>query len=183
LLRREELIEAVNAPASRMYAKAMHDVQPFPNADKALKAFTDNHIRIGAVTASSRESMRPLSKHGLDQYFQVMISGWDDGYPDKPAPDSIIACLNKLKVKPDEAIVVGDTPVDIIAGKRSGALTAAVLSGVASRDILERDILEKEEPEAIVDWVGDIPSLLGILGDLLSTRDLLRSIILESKER
>ena len=126
------------------------------SVEEVLKRLKDYNIKMGVITGSLRLGLTPLYNSGLEHYFQVMIS-WDDGYPRKPAPDSMIACLKQMDTEPGRAIVVGDTPVDIIAGKKSGALTIGVLSGVATREMLE-----KEKPTAIVNWVGDIPALLRI---------------------
>ena len=41
----------------------------------------------------------------------------------KPAPDLVIKSCKKLRIKPKEAILVGDTKYDMIAGKKAGVVT------------------------------------------------------------
>ncbi|MBA7583925.1 Pyrophosphatase PpaX [subsurface metagenome] len=153
---REQIIRKISIATKEIYTKTIQKVKLFPNLEQVLKKLKDNDIKMGVVTASSRESLTPLYNNRLEHYFEVMIS-WEDDYPRKPAPDSIIACLKRMNADAKKSIVVGDTLADIIAGREGGTLTVGVLSGMASRDMLER-----EKPTAIIDWVGDIPALLGI---------------------
>lgn len=154
--RHEGITKKMATVMMEIYTDVIQRVKVFPNLGQALKRLKDYNIKMGVVTGSPRLSLTPLYNSKLEHYFQTMISR-DDGYPGKPAPDSMIACLKQMDTESGRAIVVGDTPVDIIAGKKCVALTIGVLTGVATREMLE-----KETPTAIVNWVGDIPALLGI---------------------
>lgn len=55
-----------------------------------------------------------LKKYNLLQYFDY-ISGNDDG--EKPSPQPLIRCMQKLVVRSEQSIYVGDMDGDIIAGK------------------------------------------------------------------
>lgn len=154
---RAAVIQKVSLATGELYAKAMIGVKLFPGVPALLRALRESNVKMAVVTASSRESLGPLFRDGLDRYFDVLISTWSDGLPRKPAPDSVLVALERMKVRPAEAVVVGDTPADVVAGRRAGALAVAVLSGVASREALER-----ENPTVILDSVDQIPGLLGI---------------------
>jgi phosphoglycolate phosphatase-like HAD superfamily hydrolase len=52
-------------------------------------------------------------------------------------------------------VVVGDSVVDIRAGKNAGAKTVAVLSGIFSREELE-----KEKPDLILESVKELPDFI-----------------------
>jgi phosphoglycolate phosphatase-like HAD superfamily hydrolase len=52
-------------------------------------------------------------------------------------------------------VTVGDSVIDIRAGKKAGAKTAAVLSGIFSLDELER-----ENPDLILENVNKLPAFL-----------------------
>jgi phosphoglycolate phosphatase len=54
-----------------------------------------------------------------------------------------------------ECVVVGDSVADIKAGKNAGAKTVAVLSGIFSREELER-----EKPDLILESVNKLPDFL-----------------------
>lgn len=78
------------------------------------------------------------SKNEVDRYLALLdaedlvaaIATSDEVEKTKPAPDIFAAALAKLPdVTPDEAIVVGDTPYDIIAARACGIATVALRSG------------------------------------------------------
>lgn len=43
-----------------------------------------------------------------------------DGFPDKPAPDALLAMMARNGVRPEEAAMVGDRDIDIDAGHNAG---------------------------------------------------------------
>ena len=57
---------------------------------------------------------------------------------------------------PERAVYVGDSRIDIRAGKAAGMKTAGVLTGMEDREALER-----EGPDVIIESVADLPDLLG----------------------
>jgi phosphoglycolate phosphatase-like HAD superfamily hydrolase len=62
-----------------------------------------------------------------------------------------------MKVEPSHAITIGDTPLDIRAGKAAGTLTIGVLSGIGTRAQLEA-----EKPTAIIKDISEVLSLLNL---------------------
>ena len=63
------------------------------------------------------------------QHFQAIIGG-DSVKTKKPRPEGLDLILKKLKVSPDEAVLIGDSPVDIETGKRAGVYTCVVNYGL-----------------------------------------------------
>ena len=63
------------------------------------------------------------------QHFQAIIGG-DSVKTKKPHPEGLDFILKKLKVSPDEAVLIGDSPVDIETGKRAGVYTCVVNYGL-----------------------------------------------------
>ncbi len=61
-----------------------------------------------------------LKRSMLDTFFDQII-GNDEGYQPKPAPDIYLAAFAKMKLNPQETIVVEDAPHGILAAKASGA--------------------------------------------------------------
>lgn len=56
----------------------------------------------------------------------------------KPFPDPILWAAQQMQVKPEECLMVGDTTVDIRAGKSAGAQTVGVLCGFGTERELRR---------------------------------------------
>ena len=53
----------------------------------------------------------------------------DDVEASKPEPDIFGAALEKVRVKPDAAMVVGDTPYDVEAALKAGVAAIGLTSG------------------------------------------------------
>jgi phosphoglycolate phosphatase len=63
------------------------------------------------------------------QHFHTIVGG-DSVKTKKPHPEGLDHILKKLKVSPDEAVLIGDSPVDIETGKRAGVYTCVVNYGL-----------------------------------------------------
>ena len=97
---------------------------------------------------------KELEKFGLARYFQYIVTALDTHDP-KPSPEALIRCAKQFDIQMCECVVVGDSVVDIKAGKNAGAKTVAVLSGIFSREELEN-----EKPDLILESVNKLPDFL-----------------------
>jgi len=94
-----------------------------PYAHYVLKNIKDKNLKSGVITNSYRKTtLDILDHHGLKNFFDVIVGG-DDVELGKPAPDSILKACKSLNIKPEEALMVGDTMNDINAGKNAGSFT------------------------------------------------------------
>jgi len=67
-----------------------------------------------------------LNPFKLVDFFEVRITA-DDIQKSKPDPEGINLALSRIKANAKESMYIGDSPSDIIAGKRAGVLTGAAL--------------------------------------------------------
>lgn len=153
---REDLIKKARAEMPRVYREVISHTKIFPNVELLLKQLTSKGIKLGLLTSSWKYALMPLEQEGLLPYFSVVITK-EDGYPAKPKPDGLIACLEQIDAKPSESIIVGDSPVDIKAGKATGVQTIGVMSGIA-----DRATLAAEGPDMILNHVGDLLTVFGL---------------------
>lgn len=101
-----------------------------------------------------KKAYEELEKFGLAKHFQCVITALDTNDP-KPSPEAIIKCARQLDIQMCRCIVVGDSIVDIRAGKNAGTKTVAVLSGIFSYDELKR-----EKPDLILESINQLPQFL-----------------------
>ena len=153
---RQEKIQQCIQIIGQVFLEVIRRTQPFQGIEEVLLSLRQNGLTLGILTSSWKPALLPLEKNGLIACFAAVISR-EDGYAAKPAPDGVLACLNLMNVDPAHALTVGDSPLDIRAGKEAGALTIGVLSGIATREQLEA-----EAPTLIIDSVGGLTAVLGL---------------------
>lgn len=104
-------------------------IQPFPGAKKVLKALAGRgHTLVLASSASQSELDHYVDLLDLDGLLSGTTSK-DDVGSSKPCPDIFESALLLTGLPAESAVVIGDTPYDIIAARRAGIDAIAVLSG------------------------------------------------------
>jgi HAD superfamily hydrolase (TIGR01549 family) len=96
--------------------------------------------RYPLAVVSAREALTTnafLDHFDLTQYFRVIVTGQTAEHT-KPYPDPIFYAARAMQVPPEFCLMVGDTPVDIRAGKAARAQTVAVLCGFGEEPELRR---------------------------------------------
>lgn len=119
----------------------------FPGVREGLAALGGR--KSTATTKGSPTTRAVLEQFGLLQHFEH-VQG-TDGFPCKPAPDVILTALAALGAKPEECLMVGDSPADMEAGRRAGVKVCAVRYGYGKSEELARF-----EPDY---WVDDLRAL------------------------
>lgn len=97
-------------------------------------------VRCPLAVVSARgekSSLAFLEQFNLHQYFQVVVTAQTCRYT-KPFPDPVLHAARALGVAAQNCVMIGDTTVDIRAGKSAGAQTVGVLCGFGHRGELER---------------------------------------------
>ena len=99
-----------------------------PGVDEMLKQL---HGRMPMAVVSARDekgTMRFLEQYDLVKYFDAIVTGLSAVHT-KPYPDPVLLAARKMNVLPENCLMIGDTTVDIRAGKSAGAQTLGVLCG------------------------------------------------------
>ena len=82
-----------------------------------------------------------MTQQGLNGYFQAIV-GSDSTQRIKPHPEPVLRALALLNVAADQAVMVGDTTVDIAAAHAAGVLAIAVLCGFGEpKDFTNADVV------------------------------------------
>lgn len=83
-----------------------------------------------------RFSRRILEGLGIANRFHIILGG-DSTPRRKPDPQSLHLAMDFCKVSAAESAIIGDSPVDIQAGKAAGVTTCGVAGGFRSKEELE----------------------------------------------
>ena len=97
---------------------------------------------------------RGLDHVGLASHFDVIV-GCDSCDRHKPDPQPVRKALERLGYAPHEAVFVGDSVHDMLAGNAAGVTTIAALWGPFSRE----DLIASA-PNHFLDRMADLPALL-----------------------
>ncbi len=114
-----------------------------PGMSEVLAALAPR-AQLGVCTNKPRAiTVQVLERLGITSRFAVVYAGGDG--PLKPDPAGMRACCNNLGVAPKHAVLVGDSPQDVLAGRAAGALTI----GLAMEIFGPADALRAAEPDLL----------------------------------
>ncbi len=101
----------------------------FPWVPKLLKELSGRH-ELALLSSSSHDSIYE-SLGGLRRYFSGPIFGSDDiGKRIKPDPEGIHLIIRKMDANYADAVIIGDSDADVMAGKNAGIKTGIVGWGI-----------------------------------------------------
>jgi len=135
------------------WVRAGEQIEPLPGCVDLLHQLHARGHRLGIATSSGR-TLPYLDRWGVRPLFDAIV-GREDVRRRKPHPDVVLHCLRQLDLEPDDALYVGDSPIDIEAGQAAGLFTVGVLTGTSSRARLA-----SVAPDHILE---NAPELLGLL--------------------
>jgi HAD superfamily hydrolase (TIGR01549 family) len=103
-----------------------------------MLARLQSHYPLAVISARDENgTMMFLEQHDLAKCFQVVVTALSARHT-KPYPDPILLAAQRMGVSPEACLMIGDTPVDIRAGKSAGAQTVGVLCGFGQEEELRR---------------------------------------------
>jgi phosphoglycolate phosphatase-like HAD superfamily hydrolase len=156
--------EALAAALAAKEGEIRQRGRALPGAEAALAALAGSP---GVVQSLLTGNIEPnaavkLAAFGLDVYLDFAVGGY--GSDDPHRPNLVAVARRKAKEKygvefgPDTTVLVGDTPLDVAAGREGGARVVAVATGpfgpddlrTAGADVVLPDL---EDTTAVVDAV------------------------------
>jgi phosphoglycolate phosphatase-like HAD superfamily hydrolase len=112
---------------------------------------------LGLVTARGARMTRYfLNQFSLEERFGAVASAQTVART-KPYPDPVRWAAQGLGVPPEQCVMIGDTTVDMLAGKRAGAQTIGVLCGFG-----ERRELERAGADVVVERTAEVEDVLRV---------------------
>jgi len=101
----------------------------YPDVEAGLAAFAGAGVKLACVTNKPhRFAVALLGQYGLARYFAVILGG-DSVARKKPDPQPMLAACEAMGVAPGEAVAIGDSENDALAGRAAGMATLTVPYG------------------------------------------------------
>ena len=88
---------------------------------------------------------------GVDKQFDAILGG-DSAAEKKPHPALIHDVLNRFRIPPSYAVMVGDGDTDVEAGRRAGVVTCGVTYGLG-----DKEGLIAAKPDILIDDLAELP--------------------------
>lgn len=125
----------------------------YPNVMETLEELKERGYILTIASSRSHASLAEYVENlGLSPIIGFIL-GADDVVNGKPDPEPVTRTLEKYGLKPEEAIVVGDTVFDIKMGKNAGTRTCGVTYGNGSKESLA-------DADLIIDDFGQLLEVL-----------------------
>jgi len=152
----EELRARFDAYKAEKLAGLHYGTILFPDIPATLRALKDRGLQIACASSSSM----PYLKQVMDQcrigrYFDLLVTG-HDFKESKPAPDIYLHCARAFSLRPEECLVIEDSPYGIQAARAAG------MEVLARRDT--QFSMDQTRATALFDDAGDILAYLDKLG-------------------
>src|SRR3989344_223743 len=116
----------------------------FPDVFPVLKKLKG--YRLAIATNSSRQTLLASTPYKLFKNFDATVS-YSDVLRAKPNPEMLFLAAKKLKAKPHDCAVVGDSIMDVLAAKRAGMVPIAVFRKTGASTLAE---LKEKKPFAVI---------------------------------
>lgn len=123
--------------SQRKKGKASKKFWLIPGVSEVLVALSQRYPMAVVSARDAESTYRFLDQFELTRLFQVIVTSQTCEYT-KPYPHPVLWAAEQMEVKPEECVMIGDTTVDIRAGKLAGAQTIGVLCGFGQERELRR---------------------------------------------
>jgi phosphonatase-like hydrolase len=154
---KEALVAGIYADFNTQAIARYQDVPPIAGAEAAFQKLLQRGYLLASSTGFGHEITASIFKRlEWEKYFAAMITS-DDVAQGRPSPYMIFHAMERARVSNvGEVVAVGDTPLDLQAGKNAGVRgVIGVLSGVS-----KEERLQPEPHTDIIASVADLPALL-----------------------
>lgn len=112
--------------------------KPYDGINETLEKLCDAGVKTAVVT----NKMQAAAKDIVEFYFGDRISltvGQVDGVAQKPNPDGVLLVIEKLGVKKEKAVYVGDSEVDCLTARNAGVDCIGVTWGFRNKSVLKEN--------------------------------------------
>lgn len=146
-----ELVEKITHEKTLVFLDLIKNIDLFSNVQDVLARLSnDGYSIVFASSNYNRVIEKMMIIFGWDK-ISIGYVGTDDIKNPKPDPEMILKAIEKMNLKPEECVTIGDSIYDIQAGKRAGTRTIGVCSGNSNREVMEA-----ESPDLIFEQFGEL---------------------------
>ena len=141
-----------------MELKAAQEVTLYPGALGTLRELRKRSVKIVIVTNNGRAGTDvTLKRLNLEEFFDAVVTR-DDCEGMKPDPEPVRNALERIGISSEDAILVGDGVMDVMAARAAGLQSVAVATGPFTKERLLQ-----VEPNYLLGSINDLTTLVDLL--------------------
>ncbi|MCR4405276.1 MAG: HAD-IA family hydrolase [Candidatus Acetothermia bacterium] len=121
-------VEEIRRQRMAIVRRYFREVEPVLGAKELIATLFENGLKLGLASAAPLELIElVLRDHGLERYFQAVVSG-DQLHEGKPNPMIYLLAARELGVEPERCLVFEDAPNGVRAAKAAGMSCAYLIN-------------------------------------------------------
>ena len=126
----------------KYYREMIKDnIEPLPGVINLLKNLKKNGFKLAVGSSGPPENVKLiLNSLKIKPFFNVIITAAQVRHG-KPDPEVFLIVAKKLKVKPQNCIVIEDAPVGIKAAKKAGMKSIAITTTHNEKELFEANLI------------------------------------------
>jgi HAD superfamily hydrolase (TIGR01509 family) len=122
---------------SKHYTTTIDRLRAFHGARELLRVLASHDITVVLATSAPERELKTLRSVLSIEDAVAVVTSSEDVTSAKPSPDIVRVALDRARVEPTEAIMVGDSVWDMKAAKRAGVTCMGLLSGGIAKGELQ----------------------------------------------
>jgi HAD superfamily hydrolase (TIGR01509 family) len=164
--RDREADAGIRAAHSTLYATYRPRLRPLPAAPELLRACRKSGLQVVLASSADPQELGIMREVlGAEDAIETATSA-GEVQSSKPAPDLVQVALEKARIPPEQAVLVGDTVWDVQACQRAGVPCIGVRSGGISTG----ELLDAGAVAVFADPADLLEATAGRLAELLPGR-------------
>ena len=133
-----ELLDKAMEAYGRIFgANCTYQVEPYRGVRELLEGLTKKGVKLAVLSNKPHAQTVHVVKEIFGSDLFAYTQGQCEEIPRKPNPAGIYHIAQKLQIKPEECVYIGDSEVDIKTGLAAKVKTIGVTWGFRSKEILK----------------------------------------------
>jgi HAD superfamily hydrolase (TIGR01509 family) len=138
-------------------ARYLPTLAPTPGAAAFVQWLLNSRLTVVVATSAKKDEVKALLAICGGEALVEDATTSDDAERSKPDPDILVAALGKSGATADRAVMIGDTPYDIEAARRTGLDTIAFRCGGWDDSGLDGAIAVYDDPGDLLNHLDHSP--------------------------
>jgi phosphoglycolate phosphatase len=136
---KQHFLEKVLEKMRGKYAKiCLNKTKPYKGLPQVIGELAKKSVKLAVLTNKDQKMAERIVNYFFDSYFDI-IAGATASIAVKPDPTQTLQIVDKFKLKPQEAVFIGDSNIDMQTAKTCKMFAVGVSWGLGSIEELKEN--------------------------------------------